>query len=263
MPRGINDYDTAILQRRLWTPAVLRPALWFDCSDLSAMSTTGNVITTLVDKSGNGRNAAAINSPTLVQSVQNGYSVGRVTQASEDRWSVNLDFLAGSGQNHTCVAAYKVTPTTDGFLYGAATGGAGSNSLHCGYSQRYGRSVSCNYWGNDVGALIPSWFREDAGNIYSIVWNTAGNREININGRQIVKAGGTSTIGTMSGGGRIFGVVTGVYSFPTADLYELFICLGLLSSSELYASEGYYAWKWNLPLAADHPYANRPPLIGD
>jgi hypothetical protein len=27
--------------------------------------------------------------------------------------------------------------------------------------------------------------------------------------------------------------------------------------------EGYLSWKWAIPLAADHPFANRPPLIGD
>jgi hypothetical protein len=27
--------------------------------------------------------------------------------------------------------------------------------------------------------------------------------------------------------------------------------------------EGYLGWKWAIPLAADHPFANRPPLIGD
>ena len=29
------------------------------------------------------------------------------------------------------------------------------------------------------------------------------------------------------------------------------------------AIEGYLSHKWAIPLAADHPYANRPPLIGD
>lgn len=227
---------------------------------------TGGVISTLKDKSGNERNASSINSPLLIPEGFNGLSIGRVASASQDRWSVDLDFLAGSGQNHTCVAAYQVSPTTDGPLYGAANSNFGSGSLHCGYTQLFSKRVVCNYWGNDVMINIPAWFRQDMGNIYSILWNTAGNREIRLNGRLSVRGGSTSIIGAMAGGGRIFGVVTGgtsPYGFPSADLYEMFICLRLLSEREMAICEGYYAWKWGLPLVGEHPFANRPPLIGD
>jgi hypothetical protein len=36
-----------------------------------------------------------------------------------------------------------------------------------------------------------------------------------------------------------------------------------LSLGDLQRVEGYLSWKWGIRLAADHPYANRPPLIGD
>ncbi|MFN7305720.1 MAG: hypothetical protein ACK5TQ_03965 [Acetobacteraceae bacterium] len=54
MPRGSSVIDDARLQRRLWTPDLLRPALWLDWADVSTISlATG--ISEVRDKSGNAR----------------------------------------------------------------------------------------------------------------------------------------------------------------------------------------------------------------
>ena len=57
MPRGRNDYETAQIQGRLWTPDVLRPALWVDAADLSTISVATG-ISEWRDKSGNNRHLA-------------------------------------------------------------------------------------------------------------------------------------------------------------------------------------------------------------
>jgi len=54
MPRGVSLLDEARLQQRLWTPALLRPALWMDAADQSTI-TTATGISEWRDKSGNGR----------------------------------------------------------------------------------------------------------------------------------------------------------------------------------------------------------------
>lgn len=36
-----------------------------------------------------------------------------------------------------------------------------------------------------------------------------------------------------------------------------------LSTQNARTVEGYLSWKWGISLAADHPFANHPPLIGD
>ena len=38
---------------------------------------------------------------------------------------------------------------------------------------------------------------------------------------------------------------------------------GQHSTRERWLVEGYLSWKWGIRLAADHPFANRPPMIGD
>ena len=274
MPRGRNDYETAQIQGRLWTPAVLSPGLWLDCSDLSTMSMTGSVITTLRDKSGNARNATAVNSPTLIQEGKNGLALGRVTAASQDCWTIDLDWLAGAGQNHTAVAGYKFDSSKDATLYGATNGNAGAGSLHVGwrgpnYPGGNFNKLLLNYWANDTETSAPSSLDLSIGNVYCWIWNTAAVRTIRARGSDTGATGpSTSQIAAMSGGGRIFRVCQSGsggpwYEPPTADLYELIIAPRLLSRQEYLAAEGYLAWKWGLPIAADHPFANRPPLIGD
>jgi hypothetical protein len=77
MPRGLDRYDEARLQQRLWTPAVLRPALWLDASDLSTIS-IGTGVSEWRDKSGNGRHVSqgtGGTQPTLTQNGLNGLPV--------------------------------------------------------------------------------------------------------------------------------------------------------------------------------------------
>ncbi|MFN8994753.1 MAG: hypothetical protein ACK5X3_13970, partial [Pseudomonadota bacterium] len=56
MPRGVSFYDEALIQGRLWTPALERPAVWLDAADLSTI-TIATGVSQWRDKSGNGANA--------------------------------------------------------------------------------------------------------------------------------------------------------------------------------------------------------------
>ncbi|MFN9969321.1 MAG: hypothetical protein ACK58T_05425, partial [Phycisphaerae bacterium] len=47
------------------------------------------------------------------------------------------------------------------------------------------------------------------------------------------------------------------------EQYEHAVIGSVLSLGDLQRVEGYLSWTWGLRLVADHPYANRPPLIGD
>jgi hypothetical protein len=79
MPRGLNPYDEARLQGRLWTPTLARPSLWYDASDLSTISTATGV-SELRDKSGINRHltqAVAADQPVFVQNGQNNLSTIR------------------------------------------------------------------------------------------------------------------------------------------------------------------------------------------
>ncbi len=45
MPRGFSVYEDALIQRRLWTPDLLRPAVWLDASDISTVILSGSNVT--------------------------------------------------------------------------------------------------------------------------------------------------------------------------------------------------------------------------
>ena len=77
MPRGVDGVDEARLQGRLWTPTLLRPALWLDAADLSTISTATGV-SEWRDKGPNGRNVAqgtGGTQPTLTPMGLNGRNV--------------------------------------------------------------------------------------------------------------------------------------------------------------------------------------------
>src|SRR4051812_47429097 len=70
MPRGINAYDEARLQGRLWTPQAIQPALgcWLDAGDPSTITYAAGV-SSWRDKSNRTRHATqatAGNQPTYV-----------------------------------------------------------------------------------------------------------------------------------------------------------------------------------------------------
>jgi len=76
MPRGVNQYDEAQLQGLLWTPDLVRPALWLDAADASTVSVATGV-SEWRDKSGNGRHftqTTTANQPAYNQNGINGLS---------------------------------------------------------------------------------------------------------------------------------------------------------------------------------------------
>jgi hypothetical protein len=260
MPRGINDYDTAILQRRLWTPEVLRPDAWFDAADLGTITNTATGISDWADKSGNGRTmsrATTTYRPDLLIENLNGRSVvdfiDQTPAGSPDLRVDRLQMSASINVQSAYTAYMRKNKPTSG----------GSNFI---FTADGDNAAGTFNWHGNTGAD------------YTILADTS-NSSLNWRNGSNFRNGISVTI-----------TATGAAPLDTWAVYS-FLCIGNMvtrgigwdrtfhgsvgryaevmwfsaahSTRERWLIEGYLSWKWGIRLAADHPYANRPPLIGD
>jgi hypothetical protein len=264
MPRGFNDYDTARLQGRLWTPAVLRPTVWLDAADISTISIATGV-SEWRDKSNNGWNvvqATAGNQPAYTPLGLNGlsvvnFSVGKLLQTASN-------FTLTGDPNITAIVAYRKTTNTEGAVFGWGGPTLSSPGSAFGY---YDDGTNAS-WASAGGAS------------YSHQTPIPQNNEWGI--ASFVKPAGAFTNSTSFRNGATFSVSTGanapnilsqplsvgrwadyVFNRFAGDVAELLVFSSAFASRDRWGIEGYLSWKWGIPLAASHPYANRPPLIGD
>jgi hypothetical protein len=249
MPRGRNDYETAQIQQRLWTPAVLRPAAWFDASDLSTI-TIATGVSEWRDKSGNARhmtNATGSQQPIYEQFSANG------------KPSIYFQALSGAGYKTTLNTSANINVVSAFCAVNRET--TPNNVFNFVFSQA---NDNTNFdWASDWDDFLCLT------NVETDNWNNGTN----------FRNGSSISIRTQD-----FKDVWSIFSFmcagsmPTSGVGKD-RTLGYWGSQGRYAEiiwtdvaqntqsrlavEGYLSWKWNIALSADHPYANRPPLIGD
>jgi hypothetical protein len=83
MPRAVGPYwrfDHERLQRRVWSPALLRPNAWWDFSDLSTISAVSTGVNNVTDKSGNGFTATQATTTVQPQLATNGITLNGTSQ---------------------------------------------------------------------------------------------------------------------------------------------------------------------------------------
>lgn len=281
MPRGVSRLDEAMLQGRLWTPDLLRPAIWLDSSDISTLSIIGTGISQWRDKSGNNNHYAQSNTalrPTYEYTVPD--TTGTI---------IGIPQLGVRFQN---VGTTRQWMDTTSFTY---TGNQMQMfSVHrnvsvAGTPYRYGRifsfslNSSAQDFNNNDGLLLTygitanqiSLFRagtsivtssESTNNLWIIAnaRRSAGTGRIAINGGSYI-IGVTATANHNIGYSRIGNDNSATDSGMNGWICENILYTSLLSDTQCSLIEGYLAWKWGLQnlLIASHPFRNRPPLIGD
>jgi hypothetical protein len=278
MPRGLNPYDEARLQRRLWTPTLALPSLWYDASDLSTISTATG-ISELRDKSGINRHltqAVAADQPVFVPNRQNGLSVIRNVSADVlTRSSVPIFNNVGQGWIFLVVrwpVAANATTGNPVVLFGTGAGATrinitafpanGTNTLSIG-----GRRSDTDAF----GAVTTSTTRASVQDRFIIQvahvnWAAA---QVNhwTNGTQDLTAGAFQTAGNTS---PTDASIIGAFGIPAltspngTEIGEYLVFENNLPVRRQ-VIEGYLAWKWGLQnsIVANHPFRNRPPDIGD
>lgn len=279
MPRGVGlnwVYDEAQLQSRLWTPNVLRFAIWLDAADISTISASTNLVTEWRDKSGNGRHAAtSVRSPSLSLNVQNAlpaitFTAAGATKLDTPDFSIAPNrqfctFAVVSGGGLISAANYPRIWVAKGLGDGSAVG----TTYQQGYFGAGNVNGTAAFIAGNTSPLTPqiSGISTTLPVLLSGRFGTAGlatdNISLSVNGgSQVIESGGRT--GALSTTGIRIGsdVSTGTVSSWNSWIGEI-ILTQAISFSESQLIEGYLAWKWRILLVASHPYANRPPLIGD
>ena len=288
MPRARTLYDEALLQRRLLTPAVLRPALWLDADDLSTISTATGV-SEWRDKSGNARNVTqgtGGTQPTLTLGGLNGRNVlsfngsqWLTSPAAASTWNF-LHTTNGSSIFAVWKAGNISDPNAIYGLLGTSAVATANHGLGLFFDDRAVASrnekvivqISRGVGGSPaVGNLSADLAHPpntpvilshigDPGNA------TAANRSIIRVNQTLIQLNTTTDAASSSNASFTLQIgACGNNTFPhTGYIAEIVVLASIASTQVRQQIEGYLAHKWGLTanLPADHPYRNRPPLIG-
>ena len=246
MPRGLNPYDEAGLQGRLWTPNVLRPALWFDAADLSTLTLVSGDASEWRDKSGNGRHvsqATAARRPTYAALGLNGRPTLDWGSAINNKGFQNLSVSNFNPTRYFIVADYD---------------GADPFNEHAGLVAHTFTAGIDLILTNNTSTIWYSGSYFHNGNL------TATNVALpTINSPFVLAsnfAHSTNRTNLFIGNDRF---LTGLTRGWRGKISEVFALDYVPSVAQRQVAEGYLAWRWGIRLDARHPFVNRPPLIGD
>ena len=262
----------------LWSPIELSLTLWLDAADVSTISASSNLVTEWRDKSGNRRNATTtVRSPSFTQVVTtNGLSGITFTGASATKLDTPDFAIAPNRQFCTfaIVSGGGLISSSDYPRIWLAKGNGDSSGAGTTYQQGFLGAGSANGTAAFIAGALSPLTPQISGIstttlpvLLSGRFGTAGlatdNISLSVNGySQVVESGGRT--GALSATGIRIGADTGTGSSGGWNSWMGEIILTQnISFFQSQLVEGYLAWKWRNPLVASHPFANRPPLIGD
>jgi hypothetical protein len=229
-------------------------ALWLDASDTSSFSfSSGSNISQWRDKSGNGRNGTASNSPVLTLNQQAGLPV--VTLASASSQFFDFGNTLNLGTNALTIFFVGKTPLSvnQGFI-----GKSSSRGLAGRWFLIYEPAVGL-YFAVDPAAAGTSnaltTFKSTAGQfaIYSASTDRTPSNYLYTNGRLV----GSVAFSNSTNFSTTDKLYVGAYQdstglAPLAGYYyngtigEIIVYTGILSTAQRQQVEGYLAWKWDL-----------------
>jgi Glycine rich protein len=227
-------------------PSVFSPlqlsncSLWLDAKDIAGNGTTrtnGATVSTWVDKSGNGKNLTAVNTPTYASSNLSVYLDG-----SSYLQNTNFNF-----SNHTLFIVSKQTSGA-GPLY-TNTGSTDTTGFFPIYGSTYYLVQSDNTW---LNTTTP--FSNGTTYIYSIQYDSLSN--INVWSTGSTSPVITGTAGTIARDSFILGRRIIYPDTMNGNVFEVLQYNRDLGQSERQQVEGYLAEKWGLrgSLPGSHPY---------
>lgn len=272
MPRGINAYDEARLQGRLWTPDLARPALWLDAADASTVSVATGV-SEWRDKSGNGRHftqTTTANQPAYNRNGINGLGsisfdpTNDALQRTPEAWAFQYPI--------TAFIVFRAAAFTNSYnsLFEFYTASAPTTAGWSNLIKSNGKSAI--YAANTAGAQ-PNY---DGTGVATYVTNRTyiftgihqNNSLVGLqNGNTDGSNSGSYTLRTNLGTSPFCIGSSPLFSrYTNWQIGEVIITNNAaLSTSDRLKVEGYLAWKWGIAadIVTSSPFLNRPPLIGD
>jgi len=256
MPRGLSDYDSARIQGRLWTPEILRPDAWFDASDLSTISVSATGISEWRDKSRNARHMSRAD------------TTFRPIFEAEKRNGLSFVNFAATGTPDPNNQLYRLQMASSINVRSAYCSLSRKSPISSGAAANFVFTDSANYdWHGPYTSADPTALANSG--FSSNNWRSGSNFR---NGNSItITSAGSGPLGEWSvysflcvGNMVTRGIGWDRIDHPSVGDYgEVCWFSAAHSARERLVIEGYLSWKWGIPLAADHPFAIRPPLIGD
>jgi hypothetical protein len=271
MPRGVSALDEAWLQGRLWTPQLIRPSLlfWADAADLSTISIATGV-SEWRDKSPFSRHVSQASTalqPTYSPSGFNGRP-GIVFDGTRYLFRTSaFCFAAGSISVFTAMRPSASPPATLNFaiaegllsqnnpIYGVLNNNAVSPFTTLGFYNRQNLGATINN-GLFTNALV-----NQSRIIGMIDSGSAATGFVDgVSGSAVPYTRVATDVDRFA----IGGLLRGGFALPLPCTFnQIVIAAGVVSLDVRFKLEGYLAWTSGVVLDASHPFANRPPLIGD
>jgi hypothetical protein len=256
--------------RRLWTPADIATALWFDAEDTSTITLNGSTVSQWNDKSGNVRNiiqAVASQQPTWNATGLNSKPT-LVFDGSDD---FLLTQTAGSVgvTNITLVAVMRYVSAAGEDLPMGVGGTGDARSIRAFYRFSGGTTQGFATWASDVTSSSLSTDTGGGHHIFEAVM--ANSTGVNLYRDGVIDTGapralnGSSalpvTVDWFSIGSLQGGAIGGYYS--NIEVSEALVLYTAISDTDRQKLEGYLAWKWGLEanLPNDHPYKINGPTV--
>jgi hypothetical protein len=289
MPRAVGldrAYREAIDQRRAWTPALLRPALWLDAADLSTISTATGV-SQLRDKSGNGRDFTQGTGGAQPTPTPNGLNGRNVLSFNGSQWLTSVSPAAtwnflhntnGSSVFAVWKAGNIADPNVAYGLMGTNAATSANIGTYIAYDDRASAPRNNGVLAQVSGGGSTSVSAASADNLMPantpvILSHIADPNNGTPANRSFVRVNKTlSQINTQStapsASNASFALQIGALGNNVLPLVgyiaEIVVLASVASTQVRQQIEGHLAWKWGLrdALTAGHPFANRPPLIG-
>jgi hypothetical protein len=287
MARGINIYDEARLQGRLWTPGLLRPDLWLDAADLSTIS-IGTGVSEWRDKSGNGRHVSQGTGGTQPTFTANGLNGLPVLSFNGSQYLTSIstaatwNFLHNSNGS-SVFAVWKAGNIADPNAIYSLMGTNAAASANTGYYIIYDDRVSASR--ND--AIITQVSRgvtgqaavnnATAGGVHpantpvliSLISNpnngTAANRSFLRVNKSLTQANADTNAPVATNASFTLQIgASGNNAVPHVGyIAEIVILSSIANDTVRQQIEGYLAWKWGLRanILDNHPFKNQPPLV--
>ena len=266
MPRGFTDYDTAIIQQRLWTPRVLSWLSWHDFSDLSTVDVDSSGINSLREKTSNGKTFSQSNNsykPASQEQPTGNYAGNFGTSgkilASSSSWAAGAKsiFLAYKADSVTAPNAGRSIASFKDTSANSFTEVTFPN--YAGYQPR---SIIADYTANATARGISDAMTTNPEVMvytYDGVSNTSNSSySAKLNGtiKSVIASGATGRLDyateLSSLSGRANSSSAPIQSTEwDGKIYETLVASGVMSARDIQLVEGYHSWKWSIPLAAD------------
>lgn len=248
----------SIIQTAGWNPTKISGcSLWLDATDSSTLILSGSSVIQWNDKSGNGRNATAPISPTLVQGMQNklpaiyfnsfSYFTGSLTNTTNQQSFFSVFRYNTGAPQYARLASFGVNNIADF-----------SNISYYNMSYNTGTlAITRNSIETGVTLLPPAL---DTFHQASVIFNGTNGLYYTEGGTYANSAAWTANFNFNQ-----YRLGSDQTPFQPQQMIgyigEVIVYSGGVTTQQRQQVEGYLAWKWGLQksLPGNHPWANWPP----